>query len=296
MKSKLLKLLNDYSVKGRLVDKNYIEKLIDLTVLDKELANYVCGLIITGKDSKIIDPSSVFAAYYPNQKLIKIYMEAIDALCDSYSVYQKMFTDDEQVFYKNLLITQIVLHELEHANQRKIIDQETSLEEELLRVSSIQIDRGFIEKLILAGLSRRQIDLIIERYKAVRDENYLILPDERLADIKSNQDVAGALSEKDGDVSNLIDFVETNILENKLRGYTYGSGKIVSPTIDYITRTGKGLALQKFYWFDYDPRICLTKVKSALSLDDRLTYGLPIDKYEFISSSQTLLSSRKYNI
>ena len=35
---------------------------------------------------------------------------------------------------------------------------------------------------------------------------------------------------------------------------------------------------------------------SLFSLDERLTYGLPIDSSEFINCSHTLLSSKKYTI
>lgn len=296
MKSRLLKLLYDYSVKGKLVDGNFITELIDIVVKSKEIDDYVCGLIITGKDHTLRDPDSLLAAYYPNKKLITIYMEAIESMLKGYSVYEGMFTAYEQTFYKNLLVTQTILHELEHANQRKLIKESSSLEAEILRASDAQIDQKLVDKLVRAGLTRSQIQTVLETQMAKQDEAYIQIPDERLAEIKSHQELVDALSEIEGKVPNLLDFERTNVLETKLSGYTYDKGRIVSPTLEYIASTGKGIALQKFEWFNKDSRACLNNVKSVLSLDERLTYGLPIDKTEFIGCSQALLSSKKYTI
>lgn len=296
MKSRLLKLLYDYSVNGKLVDGKFITELIDIVVESKQVDDYLCGLIITDKDHTLRDPDSILAAYYPNKKLITIYMEAIMTMIKGYSVYEGMFTPYEQTFYKNLLVTQTILHELEHANQRKLIKEGTSLEAKILRASDSQVDQKLVDKLARAGLTRSQIQTVIETQMAKNDEAYIQIPDERLAEIKSHQELVTALSEIEDKVPNLLNFEKTNVLETKLSGYTYDKGRIVSPTLEYITSTGKGFALQKFEWFNKDHRICLDNVKEALSLDERLMYGLPIDKTEFIRNSQTLLSSKKYNI
>ena len=128
MKSKLLKLLYEYSASGKLVDGKYIQELIEIVVDSKDIVDYAGGLIITDKDSRLRDPNSLLAVYYPNRKLIAVYLDAIEEMLKSYNTYQEMFSSTEELFYKNLLVTQVVLHELEHANQRKIMDKEESLE------------------------------------------------------------------------------------------------------------------------------------------------------------------------
>ena len=213
----------------------------------------------------------------------------------SYNTYQEMFSSTEELFYKNLLVTQVVLHELEHANQRKIMDKEESLEGDILRASLSKQDKDITIKLMQAGLTGKQIDLILETQKTMKSEGGLILPDERLAEIKSHQEIKDTLSEISDEVPNLIEFENASILESKLRGYTFDKGRIISPTIDYLI-SGKSFALQKFEWFNKDSRTCLKNVQSLFSLDERLTYGLPIDNSEFMESSKTLLSTKKYSI
>lgn len=296
MKSKLLKLLYEYSANGKLADGKYIQELIGIVVDEKNIDDYVGGLLITGKDHSLREPNSLLAVYYPNKKLIAVYLEAIEEMLKGANVYHDMFTDFEQLFYRNLLVTQVVLHELEHANQRRIIDNEESLEGDILRASILEQDQDFILKLTRAGLTRKQIELILETQKTMKSEGGLTLPDERLAEIKSHEEVASVLTEISSEVPNLVDFEKTSILESKLRGYTYDKGMIVSPTVDYLVSTGKSFALQKFEWFNKDSRACLKNVQSMFSLDERLTYGLPINSSEFINCSQTLLSSKKYTI
>lgn len=296
MKSKLLKLLYDYSANGKLADGKYIQELIGIVVDEKNIDDYVGGLLITGKDHSLREPNSLLAVYYPNKKLIAVYLEAIEEMLKGANVYHDMFTDFEQLFYRNLLVTQVVLHELEHANQRRIIDNEESLEGDILRASILEQDQDFILKLTRAGLTRKQIELILETQKTMKSEGGLTLPDERLAEIKSHEEVTSVLTEISSEVPNLVDFEKTSILESKLRGYTYDKGMIVSPTVDYLVSTGKSFALQKFEWFNKDSRACLKNVQSMFSLDERLTYGLPINSSEFINCSQTLLSSKKYTV
>lgn len=213
-----------------------------------------------------------------------------------YNTYQEMFSSTEELFYKNLLVTQVVLHELEHANQRKIMDKEESLEGDILRASLSKQDKDITIKLMQIGLTGKQIDLILETQKTMKSEGGLILPDERLAEIKSHQDIKDTLLEISDDVPNLIEFENASILESKLRGYTFDKGRIISPTIDYLISTGKSFALQKFEWFNRDSRACLKNVQSVFSLNDRLMHSLPIDSSEFINCSQTLLSSKKYTL
>ena len=104
-KSKLLKLLYEYSANGRLVDGKYIQELIEIVVDSKDIVDSVGGLIITDKDGRLREPNSLLAVYYPNRKLIAVYLDAIEEMLKSYNTYQEMFKSTEELLYKNLLVT-----------------------------------------------------------------------------------------------------------------------------------------------------------------------------------------------
>ncbi|UKI28676.1 MAG: hypothetical protein L6V78_07295 [Clostridium sp.] len=59
-------------------------------------------------------------------------------------------------FYKKIfLVTQVVLHELEHANQRKIMDKEESLEGDILRASLSKQDKDITIKAYASRFNRK---------------------------------------------------------------------------------------------------------------------------------------------
>ena len=176
------------------------------------------------------------------------------------------------------------------------MNKEESLEGDILRASLSKQDKDITIKFMQAGLTGKQIDLILETQKTKKIKGWVILPDEWISELKYHQYINVLLSEISDEVPNLIEFENASILESKLRGYTFDKGRIISPTIDYLISTGKSFALQKFEWFNKDSRVCLKNVQSLFSLDERLTYGLPMDSSEFINWSQTLLSSKKYTI
>ena len=136
MESKLLRLIFDYSKNGKLVDKAYLEKLIDLVVNSKDISKYVQNSEIVSSGTEETMDGILLAEYRPNRKLIRIYSEAMERMLEDHDRYQELFNGIEQIFYKNVLITQIILHELEHANQRKIIEKEDTLESKVLKTST----------------------------------------------------------------------------------------------------------------------------------------------------------------
>ena len=73
----LLKLLYEYSANGKLVDGKYIQELIEIVVDSKGIVDYAGGLIITDKDSRLRDLNSLLEVYYPNRKLIAVYLDAL---------------------------------------------------------------------------------------------------------------------------------------------------------------------------------------------------------------------------
>lgn len=294
MKSKLLRLIFDYSINGKLVDKAFIEKLIDLVVNSKNIGEYIKDASIEDADINEFDDEILLAAYHPNKKIIKVYSNAIEMMLEMQDKYQGLFNGVEQIFYKNILITQVLLHELEHANQRRIIDKENTLESKILRISVTNLDANLISKLLSQGFTKEEVLYFIRERNKVRSENYLILPDERLAEIKSHQEIVSTLELIKEYTPNLIEFEKDNVFENLLRGYFYSNGKITSPTIEYAKASGQVETLKKFDWYSKSEENFLSKVEKSLSLEERLNYGLPIRKKEYSDLANKLLLSKKY--
>lgn len=294
MESKLLRLIFDYSKNGKLVDKAYLEKLIDLVVNSKDISKYVQNSEIVSSGTEETMDGILLAEYRPNRKLIRIYSEAMERMLEDHDKYQELFNGIEQIFYKNVLITQIILHELEHANQRRIIEKEDTLESKVLKTSVTNIDIDLVSTLLNEGFTIDQILYYIRREKTLREEHYLLLPDERIAEIRSHQEIVRTLEPIKEYTPNLIEFEKTNVFENMLRGYSYNQGRIISPTLEYMKIRKNIDKLKEYEWYDENDQECLKKAKAAFSLKKRLNYGLPIDTSEFSGLSSSLLLSKKY--
>ena len=126
-------------------------------------------------------------------------------------------------------------------------------------------------------------------------EKYKINPSERLAEIKSYQQILDMLKMIKDRTPNLIDYEETTQMENLLRGYEEYWGMINVPTYEYILDPGTLQKLSKFHAYlnNYDD--ALKEVKKYHPLGKRLTYGLPIDQQEYQHCQEAVQMSKKYN-
>ena len=124
MELEILKLIYDYSVKGKLVDLKFIDKIIEIVVNRRSLNNYVRNITVTNTLEKQ-DYGVVCAAYSPLKKEMVLDYESIQNLLENSSYYDSLLNGLEQIMFKNLIITQIVFHELEHAYQFKQTDNKS---------------------------------------------------------------------------------------------------------------------------------------------------------------------------
>lgn len=299
MEIKLLKLLFDYSIKGKLVDKKYIESFIDIVVNAKRLSDYVTRIEVL-KESNI--SKTISAEYYQSSKKIFVYKQGIVFLLSKREKYRVIFSDIEKVFYQNVIISQVILHELEHANQERIISKEKSLEANILKFSDTDYigESMVIKGLIDLGYSEEQIKKyilsLIESYKKIYRIYYHLAPNERFAEIKSLDTMIRILDLIRKYTAKLCDFLFVCQLENMVRGYDFSESSISSPTIDFIALLGRRRELNQFYWYNADLEKSLLLSQEQFSLTERMMYGLPIDSDEYDSVDKIIKMSDKYKI
>lgn len=190
---KLLSLIYNYSINDKLIDEEYIEKFIDVVINSKLLDKYVCDLqILSSENDKL--PEVCVSAYNLTDKTIYVDFNNINKYLQEADRYQALFNEDEQTFYKNSIFSQTILHELEHANQYKIMDNEESLEAKILNLSKHNLKDSEINELEKNGYSIKDITIYIIKRQIVYSKFYLKSPLERLAEIKSYQEMIILLS------------------------------------------------------------------------------------------------------
>ena len=154
----ILKIIYDKSISNKILDLNDIDKILELLVVSKGLNNYILSVSIQPIRSNNL------ASYSSYTKNIIIYTETINQMIKD--IEKNILFDNclEISMYKNLSILQVLLHEVEHANQQKIAYSENSLEALIIRTSYL-IHNAYNEKL------------------------YEYSPEERFAEIKSFEDL-----------------------------------------------------------------------------------------------------------
>lgn len=166
------------------------------------------------------------------------------------------------MLYINLSIVQILLHEIEHANQRKIAYNDNTLEALIIRLS-----------------------FLINDYD---NENlYEYCPEERLAEIKSFEEICTMINYIKDKLFILPNIIETEKLKRELRGYHYRNGYVNIPIFDYFTLGGKEKLIDTFNL----PNNSINKYK----LNNRLKYGLIITDNEYKNSTKKLILSLEKN-
>ncbi len=298
MELKILEMLYNYSINNKLVDEHFIDKLVEIVIEHKKLSWYVKEVNIVSGVNNVYCPfenSRVGAYYLPLEKSINVCCESLNQYMQMGDGNAYIFKGVELYFYKNLLTVQSLLHELEHANQLRMVDKNISgIEGEILQYSfdeTIKVFRkfsiGFPIEQCFYGVN---IDKIKKRYN---QEEYELMPDERLAQHNSYEETIAILNYIKNFVPNVIKYQEFCKLQDSLRGYISMNEFIKAPTISFVKMLGEEESLNKFEWYDSNHTICLDKSKHMYSLYDRLKYGLPIDAYECESVYKSLVKMKE---
>ena len=285
MEEKILELVYNYSIANKLADRSFIEKIIYIVVENENLNKYFKDL--KAVDRRISEDDTVveLASYNPVTKIITIYAEAISRLLTENDYFDYYLQDIESIFNKNLKVAQVVLHELEHVEQCKIIDEKKDIESDILRVSMrsnivLSDDGKLARNLFNQGIEVEQIIKYVQESQKRYRKGYEYAPEERLAEIKSYRKIINIIKPLEQYIPKINKIEECKYLSNLLRGYEE-EYNLLAPTIGYFNYCGHSSSLENFAWYLDDYMKCLEKSKEQYELLDRLKYGLPIEWNEY---------------
>lgn len=257
----ILKIIYDKSIDNKIISINDINKILELLIIEKQLSNYILNIDVQPIRSNIL------ASYSNYSKKITIYSQTIELMLKNIETNILNTNNFEKMLYKNLSLLQILLHEIEHANQTKISYTDNTLEAFILRMA-YTVNDCYFETL------------------------YEYSPQERMAEIKSYKEIISLISFIENKLYNLPTILETEKLQRLLRGYHYNQGKISSPIITFFKQAGKESILQSFDWYRlYD----LNTVYTNYSINERFNYGFPISLDEYSNNIKKLILSLNNN-
>ena len=292
----IFKLVYDYSINGKIIDKTFIDRLVEIVVLEKRLYNYIQRVNIT--DKLIKSSNGIIGAEYNLTSMdISIHSGSIQRIIESKSKhyqYYYLFNSLERLMFKNLLIVQIILHELEHVYQNKLCDNrhDNSIYFKLINASFLlekSLNNWEIFKAISTGkIDENDLSALLSKYKNLYQQYYKVNPSERLAQINSYKTIVNLLTPVRDQVPNLYNHEYLTLLKEKLNGYPNPWQIGICPVQIFLF----GVELEDV-WKDldfYNKKVKkLTKtVYSKYSLEKRLSLGLPISELEYNSLNQKI--------
>ena len=301
MEIEILKLVYDYSIKGKIVDLNFVDKLIEIVVRDNGLHDYVRTLKI--KKGLVEDNNSFRCAGYDSlNKMILLYYESIPAVLDNRIRYECLFNGLELFWYRNLVITQIILHELEHASQYKKSDSksDSSIETKLIRaefvVEQALKNPKFMSALIKGEISEQEFFEYRKRQQELYNQYYRLNPIERLAEIKSYRTILNVLSHVKDYFPSLCEFKSACLFENYLRGYEESWNEGSCPSQVYLYGIRQENVWKEFDFYDQNGEQLFRNVSAQYNLCQRLTLGLPVSYDEYYDTYNWLQSANKFSV
>lgn len=252
----ILKIIYDKTIANKILDLKDIEKILEILVVEKRLNDYILNISIQQIRGNNL------ASYSTYTKKITIYAEMINQMVKDIEKNILNINVFEATLYKNLLILQTLLHEVEHANQQKIAYNDNTLEALIIRLSYL-VNNGYDENL------------------------YEYCPEERLAEIKTFEEIFILVSCVNKKLITLPNIIEMEKLKRQLRGYHYKNNFVTVPIVDYFTIGNKKELLDTFDLSN----VCLKNY----ALNDRCKYGFPISINEYGTSMKKLVLSLQKN-
>lgn len=287
----ILDLLYEYSKKGKQVDKEFIDKTIKIMIREKNLSDYIkkirfenlssCKINHGGKDTPMAYDTYAKEILLDNNNII-LFQKMLENLFQ--------FKNFEQVLAINAILTQALLHEIEHANQlRKSIIINEEFENLLLDVN-YHVDNEFfkeskISQLLILKMGiylNSQLSYNSNLQQKLNTKFKKSIPIERMANIYSTQEVNDMLVQisKNECIENVTSLFDLLLAKFQLNGYNNNNGIIMSPTKRYLEEVKKlNIIGMNEHFTEYFNMIML-KFQNA-SLENRLLLGLDISDEEY---------------
>ena len=286
MEEKILKLLLDYSFNGKIAnDLGFVYELVEIVVNTRQLENYIIGIEPNDFKSKDYIVCATYTFY--NKKILVDFDAIAYSLKCREGIASKFDSIFKQNLYRNIVIAQYILHELEHALQFKKADDQSdnSLEAELIRASfkleQIVKNPNFLESICFDEQAILDLVSYIQNYRSLYNKYYEFNPTEKMAEVNSYKTIIASLESIKKEIIELSNHEIALFLNAMLTGYSKALKLNLCPTQIYLDGTNQKEKWKNFDFYDEEEEKLMQKVKREYGLEKRLMYGLPITHKEY---------------
>ena len=176
------------------------------------------------------------------------------------------FKGIEYAIFLNSILSQVILHELEHIVQYKtVLTSNDSIEKTLLSPSFSKTK------------SKEELKILEELTKKF----YMFKPAERLAQINSYKTLLNALSLRKNEIERLYELEKNLLISETLNAYPEAKKLGGCPSFVYLNGIERKDIWESLPFYDEEKERLLENVTKEYSLEKRLTLGLPITSKEY---------------
>ncbi len=271
LEEELLRTINDAVANGKEIDENFIAQVVEILVCNLGLNDYVRSISFEKYGDKSL-------ASYTRNCQIKVFLGSIKRSIEESSGL--ILTPLEKKYNPYCQVTEFLRHEVEHANQVRILvvhgsDTETRIltaENERNEMRDRELNRIVKYPFLLyhLALMKRKIGLSLDKKKY--DKYWGYISSERMANIRSYNLILNLLSRLSQLESYSFSNLERVYMENLGKIVTFGYDKTFAPILFY---------LEKFK--QYGDCLDILKMSENLELADRLALGLKATPLELES-------------
>lgn len=299
METEILKLVYNYSKEKRIADKQLIYQLITILSTHYQLTQYIKELEFYDELLFEINDQIITIAYNYLTKKITISMEGIKIIAQKKTQHnQTMLSEIETYFYYNLLITQAIIHDIEHIIHERNIDKNNSdLETQLIKICTQdnrrikQLSHLFQET--KEDYYQQEINILTNKYI----KHYQYNPSERLAQISSLQLIIKIIDPLKKEIPNLYRLETIYLLQEMIKGYKIFLFYMESPTLKYLSKMDYLSDLKNLAFYHTNTKKLESNIINTLSKEERVNLGLSItsDEYKFLKRNLYLLQRKIKN-
>lgn len=287
MELEILELVFDYSIKGKLADNQFVDKIIEIVVKKRNLNDYVRDVIFTTEQEGSNDFRTT-ASYNHLTRRIRVNYKNILINMEYFEYCKELFNSLEQIMVRNFKIAQIILHELEHALQTNQADGKNgdSVELKLINASlrlalAIKNPNFLVAQGLDKEISLQEFRIYCERERKLYEKYYDFNPAERMAEINSLNTIILSLEPIKKAVFSLYGFECIVLFKTMLNAYQLSKKYGICPTQVYLEGTRRGNVWTEFDFYDANSAQLFENVSAEYDFGKRISLGLPISQDEF---------------
>ena len=277
MKEEILRMLYDRSVNKKIFDSK------DLMIIYQIFVNNYYGITKYLKNILIENNGNVDAFYSGSRRQIVINMDmVIEGLEEE---IEKLSLKDNQIyFYYNIQLLLIMFHELQHV--RQIYKAQNSGILGTLMFYGKTLGTPPSEGNETGEYKRMETNLY--------NRTYEYNPCEREAYIESARTVKSIIGRVAFIDVNILDYLNHLELKSSLKGYIKVCDIVSCPSEIYFSMIGNELIWKNLPFYSDKNKKIVKNTKKIFTLQERLTYGLPIDykEYEKVDREKERISEK----